>query len=173
MPVNMEFKARVADLGPSRKWLRDQQARFVGMDEQVDVYFHVPKGRLKLRMGQIERALIYYKRAEQDAIRRSDVWLYPVQDAEALKQLLQASLGILGEVSKKREIYFIDATKFHLDEVKGLGYFIEVEVIDASPAAHVDRLEALAAHYQQALHIRPDQLIRASYLDMLLAANGK
>jgi len=94
MPLNMEFKARVADLDGARNWLISRRARFIGIDEQRDVYFRVPEGRLKLRMGNIERALIYYRRAEENDIKRSDVWLYPVQDGDALKQLLALSLGI-------------------------------------------------------------------------------
>jgi hypothetical protein len=119
MPLNMEFKARVADLDGARNWLISRRARFIGIDKQRDVYFRVPEGRLKLRMGNIERALIYYRRAEENDIKRSDVWLYPVQDGDALKQLLALSLGILADVSKRREIYFIGPAKFHLDHVMG------------------------------------------------------
>jgi len=173
MPVNMEFKARVAGLADARLWLQSQHARFVGTDEQVDVYFRVPEGRLKLRMGHIERALIYYRREENAAIRQSDVWLYPLQDAQTLKQLLAACLGILGEVHKKREIYFIGQTKFHLDEVSGLGFFVEAEVIDDSAIVDKQQMEQLAAYYRDSLHIAADQLVQASYLDLILAANDK
>lgn len=173
MPLNMEFKARVADLDGARNWLISRRARFIGIDEQRDVYFRVPEGRLKLRMGNIERALIYYRRAEENDIKRSDVWLYPVQDGDALEQLLALSLGILADVSKRREIYFIGPAKFHLDHVMGLGYFVEVEVIDQASTADVQELEKLATYYLEELHIAREQLVRASYLDLLLAINNR
>ncbi|MCL6523999.1 MAG: class IV adenylate cyclase [Thermoflavifilum sp.] len=168
MPINMEFKARVPSLSQARSWLHAQQAHFVGIDEQIDTYFHVPSGRLKLRSGPIENALIYYQRAEEAPIKRSDVWLYPISDGHTLKKLLTACLGVLVEVRKKREIYFIGQSKFHLDEVAELGYFIEVEVIVQNASEDMHQTAELAAHYQQQLHIQPDQLIQASYADLLL-----
>ncbi len=55
----IEFKARCRDHQPLQKLLEEKGARYEGEDHQVDTYFTVPRGRLKLREGSIERKLIY------------------------------------------------------------------------------------------------------------------
>ena len=60
--INIEIKARCADPERVRAVLGERDARFAGVDQQVDTYFHVPQGRLKLREGKIENALIYFLR---------------------------------------------------------------------------------------------------------------
>jgi len=55
----------------------------------------------------------------------------------------------------------------------GLGYFVEVEVIDQASTADVQELEKLATYYLEELHIAREQLVRASYLDLLLAINDR
>ena len=59
---NFEFKARVYNLDNYDKKLLSLDPAFHGIDEQVDTYFRVSKGRLKIREGNIENALIYYER---------------------------------------------------------------------------------------------------------------
>ncbi|HMP87020.1 MAG TPA: hypothetical protein PKE63_07060, partial [Lacibacter sp.] len=78
MVRNAEIKARCADAGRIRTWLQQQGADFKGTDEQVDVYFNVPAGRLKLRRGTVEHALIYYQSADTAATKESQVQLLPL-----------------------------------------------------------------------------------------------
>ena len=49
--INSEIKARCTDQEAVRHYLREHGADFKGTDHQIDTYFHVPKGRLKLRQG--------------------------------------------------------------------------------------------------------------------------
>jgi adenylate cyclase class IV len=63
--LSLEIKARCPDPSRIRAILKTHKARFKGLDCQIDTYFRVPSGRLKLREGNIENALIYYKRADQ------------------------------------------------------------------------------------------------------------
>jgi len=47
--LNFEFKARLKDEPRVREALKKLGARFVGTDYQIDTYFRVPSGRLKVR----------------------------------------------------------------------------------------------------------------------------
>jgi len=149
-----------------------QQAEFKGVDEQTDTYFQVPNGRLKLREGRIENNLIQYNRPNQAGPKNSDFKLVKVPDAAGLKTALAASLGIKVIVQKKREIYFIGNVKFHIDEVPGLGSFMEIEAGNIGTGAGLGQPELLeqCRHYMQQLGIRNEDLIQVSYSDMLLAA---
>jgi len=124
MHLNVEIKARCRHPEKIREILEGRQARFVGLDQQVDTYFHVPHGRLKLREGNIENALIHYQRSDQAGPKNSEVQLY--RPGPNLKSILSAALGVKVVVDKRRQIYFIENVKFHLDEVPPLGTFVEI-----------------------------------------------
>ncbi len=167
----IEFKAHCADHAPLRAILVEKEARYLGEDHQIDTYFKVPAGRLKLREGSIERKLIFYSRANQAGPKRSDVLLFPVEKpfSAALRKLLSRALGVLAVVDKRRHIYFIDNVKIHLDEVEGLGQFVEVEAIgqdgsrtEAFLAEQCDQLKASFA-------VADQDLIALSYSDMMMA----
>ena len=150
-----------------RKVLTERQADFKGTDHQVDTYFNCPTGRLKLRQGQIENALIYYDRPDTPGPTKAIVTVCPVPPDAALKAALTAALGIRAVVEKTREIYFIGNVKFHIDTVAGLGRFVEIEAIDAAGTIGAERLRAQCEKYVRLLGIRPDDLQSCSYSDML------
>lgn len=165
--LNIEIKARTRRPAAIRRILNDHNARFIGIDHQIDTYFKVPSGRLKLRQGMIERALIYYQRNDQAGPKASNVHLYPVQQGDTLKALLSASLGVAVVVDKQRAIYFIDNVKFHVDSVEGLGAFVEIEAIDINGSIGEERLRQQCRHYMELLQIEPADLIEVSYSDLL------
>jgi adenylate cyclase, class 2 len=55
--TNFEFKARVNDIDATEQKLQQLSPIYKGQDHQIDTYFNVPSGRLKLREGTIENAL--------------------------------------------------------------------------------------------------------------------
>ena len=167
MPVNIEIKARCADPTRVRQFLLEKNARSVGTDHQIDTYYRVPKGRLKLRQGKIENALIHYDRPDQDGPKSSQVTLSPVADGETLRNLLANALGVWAVVDKQREIYFIRNAKFHIDTVSGLGGFVEIEVIDQDGSIGQEILEQDCRMYMEALGIQEQDLLSSSYSDML------
>ena len=59
---NVEIKARTVNTPNIINFLLLNGGVFRGMDFQRDTYFNVPQGRLKLRDGNIEKALISYNR---------------------------------------------------------------------------------------------------------------
>ena len=168
LPFIIEIKARCAHQDRIRVLLQERSARFVGEDHQIDTYFRVPSGRLKLREGTIERMLIFYERADQQGPKASNVTLYRPGPGEGLKEVLAQALGVLVVVDKRCEIYFIDNVKFHLDRVEGLGTFAEIEAIDEDGTIGEARLLEQCEHYLALFEIAEEDLVRVSYSDMLL-----
>lgn len=165
---NVEFKARVDDLTWYEQKLLTLQPRFHGLDHQIDTYFNTTHGRLKLREGNIEHALIHYDREDLAGSKSSQVILYTHQPDPALKAILTKHLGIKTIVDKQRKIYFIDHVKFHFDTVDRLGTFIEVEVIDNTGAQPLKVLQSLCDDYFQFFELTSTQMVAQSYSDLLL-----
>jgi adenylate cyclase class 2 len=165
--LNVEIKARCGNQDKIRNILKKLNADFKGTDHQLDTYFNVPVGRLKLREGSIENYLIYYQRKNQDDPKESQVTLFQNNPRSSLKSILQKALGILVSVDKTREIYFLDNVKFHLDSVVELGSFIEIEAIDFDGSIDRDVLYKQCEAYMSLLEISSDDLISHSYSDLL------
>jgi predicted adenylyl cyclase CyaB len=168
MHINIEIKAFCNNQDEIRKILKSKNADFKGADHQIDTYFNVHHGRLKLREGNIENHLIHYQRDDQEGPKQSDVLLFKSQPRSALKEILTRSMGILVVVDKKREIYFIENVKFHLDQVQGLGNFAEIEAIDEDGSLGKEKLLKQCEFYLQLFGIDQNDLIPVSYSDMLL-----
>lgn len=166
---NIEIKARCVNASSIRNYLQQQQARFIGVDDQTDIYFNTTNGRLKMRQGPIENALIYYNRENKAGPKLSEVKLLPLDtNAELLKELLTKAYGVKVVVKKKREIYFIDNVKFHIDEVEGLGSFVEVEAIDKDGSLGLEKIKEQCYFYLQQFQITEDDLLTHSYSDLLI-----
>jgi len=168
--INIEIKARTSDQGKVRNLLLKSNAEFKGIDQQTDTYFNVPAGRLKLRQGNIENALIYYTRTNEAGPKQSNCELWPVPDSNGLKQILENSLGILVTVTKTREIYFIENIKFHIDTIKELGNFIEIEASNKTADLPAEVLREQCQRYIDLFGIMRDEMVEVSYSDMLLTS---
>jgi adenylate cyclase, class 2 len=165
----IEIKARCPDPQAIREILQARNATFRGTDQQIDTYFRVDHGRLKLREGQIENCLVYYERENQAGPKQSEVILFSSIPGSSLKEILSRSLGVLVVVEKQREIYFIDSVKFHIDTVKGLGSFVEIEAIDTDSSLGRDKLLAQCQEFLELFKIASGNLVAVSYSDLLLS----
>ena len=167
MPIlNFEFKARTTELHNLEKNLLTLDPKFIGEDNQADTYFNVPKGRLKLREGNIDNQLIYYERQNTAGAKQSDVLLYQHNPDKTLKDILIKVHGIKVVVAKRRRIYFIDNVKFHFDIIEGLGTFIEVEAIDKDGSLGIEKLKEQANKYAAFFNIKTGDFVADSYSDM-------
>src|SRR5439155_18630366 len=164
--VNYEFKARLRNEKRIRAALRQLKARFIGTDHQVDTYFRVPRGRLKVRQGDIENALIFYERPNARRARQSRVRMIELPPHSAVEEILAAAPGVLAVVDKRREIYFAGNVKIHLDRVRGLGRFVEVEAISRSGG--VRRIREQARKFQELFKIEDADILAESYSDLVL-----
>ena len=144
MVRNVEIKARLRDVESARA----TAARLSGGNGerivQEDTFFKVPRGRLKLRdFGDGRGELIFYERADEAGPRESNYFIHRTAEPAGLRALLEMSLGVRGVVRKVRTLHMIGRTRIHLDEVEGLGNFLEIEVVLApSEAAEAGRAEA-------------------------------
>ncbi|MEO5648092.1 MAG: class IV adenylate cyclase [Chitinophagaceae bacterium] len=166
MKINIEIKAICRNTEQVRGILLSKGARFIGTDKQEDTYFNVNEGRLKLRVGNIENNLIFYKRTNQAGPKQSDFKLVKVEDAAGLKEILTAAFGVLKVVYKSREIYFIENVKFHLDFLAELGNFVEIEASNLLVDKTVEELRSQCEYYSGVLSILPADLLTDSYSDM-------
>lgn len=164
---NLERKCRCADLSIAAAALEYLGARSEGELEQTDVYFRVSNGRLKLRTTPGQPAvLIWYERPNEMNARWSRYYLVPISDPTTLRTALAAALGERGEVRKRRTLWLWHNVRIHLDEVAGLGTFVEFEAVMSASEdegmAHA-RLAELAA----VLGLTPAHDVAGSYADLL------
>ena len=165
---NIEIKARCKDPERIERILMENGAYFHGTDVQSDTYFNVGNGRLKLRQGNIENALIFYERQDKAGPKKSDFMLYRTNDLQELLPVLEKSLGIMKKVVKTRKIFYIDHIKFHIDHLENLGNFVEIEVMDIEENKSPEELENICMHYMNLFDIKKNDLIEKSYSDLLV-----
>lgn len=166
--VSFEIKARCASLDKARTRLRQTNPKFVGKDHQIDTYFVVPEGRLKLREGDIENSLIYYRRENQSGPKISQIiWSDTTHTDAELRNVLTSALDVMVVVDKHREIYFLNNIKIHLDLVVDLGTFIEIEALDHDGQSN-EELEEQCSTLMRVLEISEKDLIKVSYSDLAL-----
>lgn len=168
MASNIEIKARANDLYQQQQIARQLSGQSrPTLLEQEDTFFAAPNGRLKLRVLGPKRAeLIFYQRADQAGPRPSHYRIARTTDPQSLKDVLTAALPVIGVVRKRRMLYRVGQTRIHLDEVEGLGQFIELEYVlapDEDPRLGQQVVEELMAK----LGVRPEDLTPQAYLDLL------
>jgi predicted adenylyl cyclase CyaB len=168
---NIELKARLANSAHARKVAERIATSRAGIQRQRDTYFAAQRGRLKLREIDGQPAqLIVYRRPNVPDAKASDYQLLTldrVETAQALGELLAAALGISVVVDKTREIFLHQNVRIHLDEVSGLGSFLEFEAVvgdGIDDRAARDQL----ARLQREFGITAADLMSESYSDMLL-----
>lgn len=164
---NIELKARCRDLPAALAALAPLSPNDAGVLEQVDTYFHVARGRLKLReIVGVRAELIWYERSNEPHTRRSDYRLTPITHPAELKASLAAALGIRCEVKKRRRLLLWHNVRIHLDEVETLGTFIEFEAVlgdgDDEQTGH-----ARIKHLCEVLKLTPADYLERSYGDMI------
>jgi predicted adenylyl cyclase CyaB len=166
---NLELKARCPDLDAVRERVRRLGARDGGVEMQTDTYFRVPNGRLKLREWDGKPAeLIWYARPDNADARTSTYLRVPVPAAALLKTALTSALGQWAQVRKRRHIYFWHNVRIHLDEVAGLGTFLEFEAVLSPTEDEVTarvRLDQLCRD----LAVADGDRIAGSYSNLMLA----
>jgi predicted adenylyl cyclase CyaB len=166
MARNVEIKARVGDLA-SVEALARAIATAPPMDlVQDDTFFACSIGRLKLRRFADGRGeLIHYLRADDAGPKVSEYTISPVSDPDALRETLSRAIGVAGRVRKRRRLYLVDRTRIHLDDVEGLGTFVELEVV-LREGESAESGREVAADIMQRLGIADAQLVREAYVDL-------
>jgi predicted adenylyl cyclase CyaB len=171
MARNVEIKARVGDLAPIEARARAIATQGPEDLVQDDTFFACSHGRLKLReFADGGAELIHYSRADEAGPKLSDYSIAPCDAPAELRETLARAFGVVGRVKKRRRLYLVDRTRVHLDDVVGLGSFVELEVVLAEAESLHDGL-VVADAVMKALGIGPEHRVTGAYLD-LLAARG-
>lgn len=170
---NLEWKAELRDPNLARLICKKIGASPIGKIRQTDTYYNVSRGRLKKREAiAVERGIgspepieyIFYERPNNTAPKVSDYTIYTHD--EVLERFGQAPLPVWLTVTKVRELYLLDSTRIHIDDVHDLGWHFEFEIMmnskkesDAAPAG----AEELKSTFLPAL----GEPIQSSYADLL------
>ena len=167
MPSNIEIKARARDFAGIRSRAETLADTPVEVIAQEDTFFAVPQGRLKLRLRNPDPAqLIYYERPDQGGPKRSDYQIFETPDPDGLKQTLARALGVRGVVRKTRYLYLVGQTRVHLDDVEGLGHFMELEVVMRPDQPDAEG-QAIARDLMSRLGVEQSDLLEGAYMDMI------
>jgi predicted adenylyl cyclase CyaB len=167
VPENVELKAvlrnrKSAEAAAAR--LSDHGPEII---QQQDFFFNCEGARLKLRVFSADRGeLIRYERTDAAEARHSSYAIARTSDPQALLEILTATLGITGVVKKTRTLYLIGQTRVHLDEVEGLGEFLELEVVLRPGQSEIEGKE-IADNLLAEFGIDQRQLVAEAYIDLL------
>ncbi len=167
MARNIEVKARTGELAAVRARGAALPSGPAEIIDQIDTFFTVPSGRLKVRQfADGTGELIAYERPGRPGPKASTYTRVVCPDAQQLVQALGAVLPVRGRVVKRRELLLAGRTRIHLDQVEHLGSFVELEVVlreDENAAAG----EREARELLDALGIPFDALVSEAYIDLL------
>lgn len=167
MPANIEIKAHARNLANLRRRAEALSNSPGLVIPQVDTFFHTAKGRLKLRQIEPDHGqLVYYERPDQDGPKRSNYHIFETSDPASLKAMLSLALGVRGVVRKTRTLYLVGQTRVHLDEVEGLGEFMELEVVLRPEQPDIEG-QAIARDLMTRLGVHEEDLLEGAYMDLL------
>jgi len=167
MPANIEIKARAANFDDIKSRAEKLSDVPVEVIPQEDTFFNIDHGRLKLRVLASDRGqLIYYSRPDQEGPKRSDYHIAETPDPDSLKRVLELAYGIRGVVKKTRYLYLIGQTRVHLDDVEGLGQFMELEVVMEEGQSDAEGQE-IAEGLMASLGVERGDLLEGAYMDLL------
>jgi predicted adenylyl cyclase CyaB len=167
LPSNIEIKAHARDFDEIRRRAQDLSDTPVEVIPQEDIFFHTPGGRLKLRILYENRGqLIYYTRPDQEGPKRSDYHIFHTDDPANLKRVLTLAYGIRGVVRKTRYLYLVGQTRVHLDDVEGLGQFMELEVVMQDGQRDAEG-QVIAENLMASLGVERSDLLEGAYMDLL------
>jgi predicted adenylyl cyclase CyaB len=164
MPRNLEIKIKINSFKEFKLKLKKHRIVLKKILIQRDVYYSVKNGLLKLRTENGDNSLIYYKRDEKSRKRWSDYQVIKFESGN-IEKLLAEFLSKEVVISKRREVYLYDNTRIHLDRVKELGSFIELETLVINGLKDA---ENRFNHLIKFLELNTVEQIRSSYRDLLL-----
>jgi predicted adenylyl cyclase CyaB len=173
MARNVEIKARVKSIEaliPKVAKLADQGPTTIIQD---DVFFSCPKGRMKLRSfpdGTGE--LIHYERPDNAGPKQSRYVISPTAAPASLLEALTRGYGQTARVRKRRTLYLIGRTRVHLDDVEGLGHFLELEVVLGEDEIAEAGMK-IAHELLDILGVSPDMLVEGAYADMRIQTSRR
>ncbi len=167
MPRNVEIKARVPRPDRLLELVLELADHGPTVFSQDDTFFACPNGRLKLRaFSDAEGQLIFYRRDDLRGPKLSEYLMATTPEPDALRATLALAYGTVGRVRKTRTLCLVGQTRVHLDDVEGLGHYMELEVV-LTPGQSPEDGHAIADDLMRRLEIAPGTLVTHAYVDLL------
>jgi predicted adenylyl cyclase CyaB len=167
MARNIEIKAWVDNVAALKTKAAALATDWPFEIEQDDTFFRCDHGRLKLRaFSSTAGELIFYQRADEHGPKASFYVRSQTADPASLREALTLAYGVVGRVEKHRTVFLVGRTRVHVDQVHGLGSFLELEVVlqdgekDAVGVAEAQNL-------MRKLGVQPHHLVDTAYVDLL------
>ncbi|MDZ7765027.1 MAG: class IV adenylate cyclase [Melioribacteraceae bacterium] len=164
MSQNIELKIKLETFNDILNILKKYEVQKEAVLKQRDIYYKQKDGLLKLRIYSTNGEVIYYKRDESAKDRVSNYQILNVDPKEAeefFKYIFETEV----EVKKVRFLYLYKNTRIHLDEVEGLGKFLELEtVVKGSTEEGIDEFNSVV----ELLRLDTSKQLKSSYRTILL-----
>lgn len=168
MPSNIEIKAKVNDFQKLQILTEKISDTNCEIQYQKDIFYQSKQGRLKLRIINSKIGnLISYFRPNTKESKQSNYKIFETENPILLQEILSESLEEVVTVEKQRLIYLVGQTRIHLDKVKNLGDFMELEVV-LKPNQNSEEGHKIAKELMQKLEIKSEDLISCAYADLIL-----
>ena len=171
----IEVEVKVRDWGNVEKQINALGGVLLGVEEHFDVYFNHSSRDFRntdeaLRLRKMSsRVELTYKGPRVGSISktREEITLR-VSDFDMCREMLKKlSFREVVEVFKVRRTYRLNGFKINLDNVMGLGRYVEVEV-EAPSISDVPNVEGRVKELLEKLGFHKEQFIRKSYLELIL-----
>ncbi len=164
---NLELKARCHDLSAAHDKAITIASQWQWRRVQSDTYFAVPEGKMKLREVEDAAAeLITYHRPAQAHAKYSAYQIYRTEAAESLINTLKNLFPVEMVIRKTRTLFLWKEVRIHLDEVEGLGDYIEFEAVITNHAGR-DQARTHLKQLQIAFDISVEDLCAVGYYELL------
>ncbi len=127
MAVNLELKIKIQSPAYIIKKLKTYGIKEISTLKQKDIYYKIQNGLLKLRIENNKYFLIKYFRNEHGK-RWSNYEILELKGKNPEKYLSDI-FEVERIVEKSRKLFMYDNTRIHIDKVKNLGWFLELESV--------------------------------------------
>jgi len=128
MALNLELKVKIRSHDEVITLLNSIKCEITNTLTQKDTYYKYPKGLLKLREQNGKFQLVKYQRNGRSTERWSDYSILHLS-GDNVEKYLEELFEVETIVKKVRNLYIYKNTRIHLDEVKKLGKYLELETV--------------------------------------------
>jgi len=161
---NLELKAELRDPDLGETLLMRAGALRIARVEQSDTHYRMGDGRLLRRVSADEPVeWIHYHRPISAPIRASRFTIYTDREARARFGLRPMPVWLI--VNKQRSMWVQKSLRVHVDEVVGLGWFIEIEAL-VTPRRPADACRAAVLGLRDRLRPALGEVLAGGYADL-------
>ncbi len=176
--IEVEFKARIENFEKFmevKNRILSLGSKLISKTLEEDIYFQHPlrdfsKTDEALRIRKTNgKSYLTYKGAKISKISKTRLEIQTeIENFENTKEIfLKLGFKPVAIISKKREKYILGSTSIYMDEVKDLGYFIEIEE-EIENEATIKMIEEKLIKIFEKINIPKSSITIKSYLELLL-----